>query len=511
MYKMTQLILQPYQIEHYNRICQILDNERGYLDTSDMGLGKTLIAIAVSKTLDLPMVIICPLTMIQTWENECLKYDAKILKIITFQSLRGTVVHGPKHGLLERNGSDFIPTREYINMVMDGILLVFDEIHYVKNVTAQLHSTHQLVKTMMEIPTRSRVALLSALPGYNDTHIESILKICGIIYQDKLYESKNYTCTLKGITEVINKCNEYNPQKTKEILSKIILDRHTIAPTCNALFTKILKQYISSAMSDEENKIHKDANNGFYCMSKKSLQLLNEGLSMLCRLSCYNRESSSALYSIPTGIITRAMMKIDSSKIPTISRLVTETLDNNKDCKVVIYVNYIRHLKLLTESLKSYNPLPMYGRTKPYEREDIIQKFQQFNNNYRLIISITKVGGLGINLDDRDGRFPRYMYILPSYNFIDLHQATGRIARTTTKSLPVIRFIYSKNHQEEAKILDCLIRRSQISHTIIYNSNGITFPGDYPSRIEHDISEDILSQYDDLLINPTDDPNIQTI
>ena len=145
---------------------------------------------------------------------------------------------------------------------------------------------------------------------------------------------------------------------------------------------------------------------------------------------------------------------------------------------------YIDSIFYLDKELKKYGSLIMYGDTKIKDRDIVIGKFQQDSNECRVFISNTKVGGFGISLDDRFGYRRRYMFIIPTYNFIDLHQATGRIHRGTTESKATIRFIYSREAKSEASVLNAIARKTEITKNVIYQTNGILFPGDYDSYVE---------------------------
>jgi hypothetical protein len=506
-----QVKLLPYQIDHFLRVLSILKTEHGYLDTSTMGLGKTHIALAVAKSLGLPLLIVSPLTMINTWKIKAALYQIPLIGIITYQSLRGTKRNPPLHGLLQCSGDTYISTPLWENIIRGGVLLVFDEIQYIKNQTAQLDASHALVKAIVKADSNSKVALLSALPGEKEQHIESILKMLGIITSDRLYlyNPGIFSYKLEGMQEVISKCKTIDVERTKGILSKVILDRKTISPTILKLYAEILKDIVSSSMQETSDlqvlsdiqgstpggseglslntSIQKDIKTGYYNISMKNSQILQRGLRLLTNVAYYRKDNNTIVIrkGFSSGILIKSLILMEQARLPTFIRLAKETLEKNPQCKVIIYLNFLRHIQILSDYLSQYNPLILTGNKKSYERNDIIDKFQQNNLNHRLLIANPKVGGIGISLDDRDGNFRRYVYINPSYNFNDLHQVTGRVARlATTKSIPVIRFVFCKGSKEELRILDCLIRKSQVARNVIYDDTNVKFPGDYESYEE---------------------------
>jgi len=493
--KMSNLIvpikIQSYQIDHLNRVCNILHHHHCYVDTSRMGSGKTIIAIAVAQKYGLSLIVVCPVSTSTKWQAECAKYGVKLITTISYASLRGSKKYVPTHGLLIRREDDYTVTEDYLKYVQAGILLVFDEVQNVKNDNAQLHAAHCLVTSLVSISSSSRIALLSETLCDQIKCSESLLKIMGIITKDKLYR---YDQNLKlyepeGIDQVINKAKSLDLETTNKILKTFILDKKTASPLCYDLYDKVIKHYLSSSMSlkyqTKEIIITKDACNGYYEMEPNDIELLHKGVSLLARSTRYREDTGTVDLRLGNwGEITQALIMIEQSKVNVAIRLVKQDLLSNPDCKVILYFNFIEDMKTLCDKLSEFNPLLMYGQTKLKKRDQIIQKFQSDNNDYRLLISNARVGGVGIDLDDHTGNHPRFMYIIPSYNFIELHQATGRVFRNTTKSSPKIRFIYSKQYPKETSIINALSRKAEVTRNMSYDPTDNKFPDDYSTYIE---------------------------
>jgi superfamily II DNA or RNA helicase len=103
--------------------------------------------------------------------------------------------------------------------------------------------------------------------------------------------------------------------------------------------------------------------------------------------------------------------------------------------KFVIVLTFIRHFDYLTEALADLTPvLVLNGETPMTERSEVISKFQQNDLEYRVIAISAEVGSVGIELDDKDGKYPRHMICLPMTNGVNFCQAIGRIQRTKTQS-----------------------------------------------------------------------------
>ena len=215
--------LEKYQVQHYKKIVEILKNEIAYLDVSTQGAGKTHISFAIAATFKLKLLVICPKSTISNWKKWSKYYGLKILKIMSYQSLRGMKDKPLNHDLLTKEGDKYIGSEEFDEYIKKGILLVFDECQMVKNENTQLYSAHALVKSVIRIVKtnhpvgrKSRIAVLSATPSVTKEQVISVFKILGIITSDKLYNynrsNKNYE--LLGLQEAIYKCNRFDPDMT---------------------------------------------------------------------------------------------------------------------------------------------------------------------------------------------------------------------------------------------------------------------------------------------------------
>lgn len=503
------IILRPHQGPHFKKVLEILEKWFGYVDSSRTGGGKTIIALAVAATYGLNLVVVCNLSMVDKWKSAAKYYGINLLHVITYQSLRGTTkedAYTMGHGLLVRDGEFFEASDTFNDCVKSRLLLIFDEFQNVKNNNAQLASCHALVKAVIALGKEghvARIGLLSAIPCDKKEHASSVFKMLGIITSDDLYKYEKGTrqYNLIGLKEAIDKCNKLNPDVTFDITVKPI-NRVTINTICYELYTRIIKDhYVSEMPKPPEDK---DAKNGYYMMEPADLNKLIEGVQLLSSAAKYRPDKGSV--SLSRGCwqdITKALITIESAKINTIARLVKQKLDGDPNCKVVVYLNYLKHIDQMVELLAKYNPLHMNGRTPKNKRTEMFGQFQSNDNKYRLLICNPKVGGVGVDLDDIVGTHPRFMFIVPTYNYINDHQATGRICRADTIGTATIRFIYSKDHPNETGILQAIIRKNNVARNMIIDANKSTvLPGEYGAEVEvamgifeaTDISNLILDQ-----------------
>ena len=482
----------PYQKEHYKKILTILQNELGYLDVSMFGCGKTHVALAVAATFQMGILVVGPKTILANWRKQAKIYGVHLYDAFTYSALRGSEATGVKHDLLEREGEEFFPTEKLEEYAKRGILLIFDECHALKNdKSQQLSATQALTREASRLSRMGyniRIAGLSATPADKKENITSLFKLMGIINSNNLYKydrsSKSYISV--GLQEAINKCNRYDPDTTFHIICRPV-NKSTAKLICHELYTRVLKKHITSSMPKPPIDVEKDVKNLFAIMPPKDVERLKQGAMLFSSATSYRHETSEISSKVNWGDVILSRREIDSAKVNTMVRLAKEHLDANPNCKVILYYTFKRDMKESMRQLEKYNPLLMNGDViKDEDRTELMDKFQQHDNEYRVFISNPKVGGLGVELDDKYGDQPRYMFIAPSYMFIDQFQATGRIHRKETKSKATIRFVYSRDFPYEDSIFQSMAEKSKVARDMILSNdiNDVIFPGEIDEDIE---------------------------
>ncbi len=490
--KPTPVQIRPHQVPHFRKIMGILTHEYGYVDVSPFGAGKTHVTFAVAATFKLNMIVVCPKSTIGNWKKWARTYGVNLICIMTYQSLRGQSEE-VNHTLLENIKGQYYATETFSKCVQSGLLLVFDEYHNLKNDNTQLASAHAMVKELVRqvrMGAKARIALLSGTPCVKKESVLSTFKMLGIVLSDDPYEydrsAKIYKLT--GVQEAIAKCQQYDPDETLAISCRSV-NKNTVKTICFDLYTKVLKRFLVSAMPKPQVDAEKIGLNYYIQMPTKDVERLKKGLLMFKCATNYRHEIQEVDYSnINWGDVGRSRMEIDSAKMPSVCRLAAEQLDRDPNCKVLIYCRHNRDKGVAMALLAKYNPLTMNAKTTEDERDAIGAKFQEDNNNCRVIISSAKVGGIGIDLDDKTGNHHRFMYILPSYFYTDQYQATGRIHREGTMSNATIYFVYSRAFPYETGILNSMAIKSGVLKEMIMDPDA-KLPGEYGELLEPSAEE----------------------
>jgi hypothetical protein len=128
------------------------------------------------------------------------------------------------------------------------------------------------------------------------------------------------------------------------------------------------------------------------------------------------------------------------------------TLKQNPNSKVLIVMPSLAAIDKVKKALDDAGyPAETYtGRiTNIKKRISIVRRFNQPNSNLRVIVGQLTAISNSVSFDDKDGRFPRYMYTFPTFSFLQEYQLIFRISRATSKSIPTVEFIYPKVEQSD--------------------------------------------------------------
>ena len=511
------LTLMKHQVKHFRKISKILEKDISYLDTSEMGTGKTVIAMALCLTLDLDLFVICNKSNIPHWRRHCRKYGVKLVDILNYEKLRGTRDSDLKHPYLKKFAQigkkhpKYVATKAFREIAASGTLFIFDESQKTKNDNLQLRSCHALVREVVAVSKRgykegprSKIGILSATPGEDRSHASSLLKMLGIITKDELYSydhaSKVYH--LEGLKQAIDYCSKIDHKVTVYFRCQKI-NKTTIPNIALQLFNKVVRKTRASRMPKLKKKFDLDCKNLYGIMNEEDTELLARGISNLSRATNYNSSKQEVQIDQNSfGAITSCLIEIEKAKYNMAIRHGKRILDTTKKGKVVLFFNYKENIYRAKKMFKSlgYRVLVLTGDRefqKPEIRQQIIDRFNRRDTKYRILLTNKEVGGNGVDLDDVDGSFPRYVFMSPDYKIGPMHQATGRFYRTNTKSLSgkdiYIRVLYSINYHYENSILRALARKTRYAKQLHGNAfdgdekKDIIMPGEY--FIEAEVEE----------------------
>lgn len=517
--------LYPPQVDHVDRLKKISMYSPVVLDFSMLGTGKTFTSSYIALESAIPsVVVVCPPSLEHRWADMKSRYGVPIVQIISYNSIRSTKCHQPRHGYLSRydyketvtdkNGResivdkvDFDVTDDFKKLVATGCYIILDEVQHIRNINDQFHACQALIRhvtSMYEGGCRSRVFMLSGSPIDRKEQVIHLYRMIGIMKSDNLSQYNPYTGknVWKGFGDIINYARRFDPHLDTNY--SIPPENEGIAKNFSSIaydiFQNLIKAELVSAMLPFKSNVKINKYNGFYDIKdEQDVSLLASGVDMLAKSSRYDEATGTVDFrhhhneedgETTGGIsllakITQALQMIETAKIGTIARIVRERLTVNPTMKIVVGVNYIDTINDLKDELEDYNPLILTGSVPKARRGEIVEKFQHPSTTHRLIIGNISVLGTGIDLDDQHGDYPRFCIINPNYSTIQLYQVGHRVYRMNTKSDSLLHFVFGKQACE-LSILDALSRKSAVMKETTEEQvqAGVVFPCDFESYIE---------------------------
>lgn len=531
------ITLFDYQIEHANILLGYLTKYFYAIDLSMLGSGKTYSTSYIYQKLHKEgqfkhIIIIAPKSVQTKWMEIEEEYGIKIYQNVSFRTLTSVKFKQPKHGLLKRrdymkqvrqdNGAmrdiekcDYTCSKEYLDLVKEGVLLVIDEIQNIKNVNNQSDACKVLIEAIdneFHNGGKSRLLLLSGSPIDKEYQVVTLFKSLNIMKEDRLSVMNPHTLQKmwRGMQEIEDYCLKFN---SREELNMIRFNRDRISTPyglrqlnyvnytnyyvneesyCYKLFQQVIKPNLSHAMSCRLDKYNIEKRNSFYIMKNETdLALLKKGIDLLKTSTGFNHATGAVNFGHNGAEalmgIQRALTMIETSKIKLFVRIIKEVLDNYPNNKVVMAVNYTATVMDLMFLLREYNPEMINGATSMKNRMSIINKFQQDNNKCRLLIANSTVICCGIDLNDKFGGRERVCFVSPNYKTIELYQLSHRFQRIDTKSNSLLNLVFVKDMVEN-KILNSLARKGTVMKETTEQQvkDNVVFPSDYPNYTEPD-------------------------
>lgn len=491
MFKMADHLLTS-QYDHYNRVKSILRTYSTYIDTSPTGAGKTYVACILAKELGYRLFVVAPKSTLYNWEKVSTEIGTSLIKAITYDGFRGSNRKITQHGFLyiDKDGT-FRPTKELTDT--SDILYIFDESHKLKNYdTSSRRAATVLSQNMNE---GSRMGLLSGSPADKSEHFISYLFCIGIVKKhDECYKwdpaTKRYTQT--GSREIVEYARWLDRgEKYMRIPTSSEFGKSTVTKICEDIYRNLILRFQSSAAPLPEDIVSVDGAHLFVQFSPEEMSHIKSAVANMRALKYRDRNGR---IQIDFRKLNLELRNLERAKLSKMVDIAYNTLTNVKNSKVILFLNYIDNIEDAAAEMEDYGYKSsiLMGNTPSQDRDRIQKRFSETNSKLRVIISNPSVGGIGINLDDTDGRFPRYVYLAPSYKFIDILRAIGRVQRASTKSKPYARLVYSGDG--ERKILRSISEKSNTTKSSRYQE-GWNMPSDYP---EMESTEDSLCRYIDI-------------
>jgi hypothetical protein len=497
------------QMVHAARANKILQTYKLYVDASPMGEGKSHIVLALARSWEREIVVICPATCVEMWRDKFMRAYGVAGYVMSYDSLRGTCRYPPSHGLIigtvepNKTKLSYKPTLALQQLIDRGVLFVFDECHKLKNgngcnkaIRCITSAVYAIDENGNETPGIARCAFLSGTLAEKEEQAVHLCKAMGIIRHRNLYRIDIHSnkFELKGLQEMINMCKRFNQSKTDEIVSRYPLDKYHVKNIFLDLFCEVIHDTLFCKM--RPSKIPCEMINGFFQLvdPEVSRDQLKMAVSLLKKSARFKGVGMNMeALDVNWGGITKALQRYQINLIPTISRQFGRILGSVQGSKCILFGDYNDALDPFVELVKAsgYGFIEIRGKVPPKNRGKLVEQFQK-DKKTRIAVCNSDAAGFGISLDDLFGDEPRYCFYLPSYKLITLYQCMKRAVRYTTKSVTHGFLCYAEEGAVLIPVLQALSRKSNMlkklqstrysDGTEETEEDGILMPGDYPQR-----------------------------
>jgi len=422
----------PKQQESVDFLTNALRANRGALDASLTGTGKTVVACRIALEMQMPVGIICPKIVIPQWERELAEVGITPVFVSNYEKLR--------------RGGQFLTRagKSSYRWNLADTLLIWDECHRCK-------ASYSLNAQMLVSSKKWKLhnLLLSATTGSSLPEMRSIGYVLGLHSLDKREGelSSFYSWLLK------NGCKQDfwggwssgNPEAIKKI-NKQLHEKVCVRLTPNDLPNAFAENHIitESLAFSSLAEIKKHYTN---------LELSLDALEKLVEENIHTSE-------FEVVNVLRARQLVELAKVTDIITMADEA--NEEGYSVVVFVNFDESLDILAAHFKK--AAVVRGGQTSAEREANVQKFQ--TNETTIMLCNTAAGGLGVSLHDVEGTHPRMSFISPSFDVTNYIQALGRIYRVGAKSNATQRVLVAAGTIEERVMK--IIEKKRLTMESIY-------------------------------------------
>ena len=379
------------------------------VDASEMGVGKTYTAAALIRHFDEPTLVVCPLSVAPAWrragELMGVEFD-----IINYEKVRtGTRPYYRKKAFQYKG-----KTLQRFNWDDAVRMVVFDECHRCNGATSL--NSKLLIRAKAQ---GKRIHLMSG------TLAASPLQMKALGFALNIFDSPLgwWDWTLK------NGCYKgrfghtftRDEERRLEVMDRI--NRHIFPDYGIRLRTKDLPGFPECAYYVDQVGLPK----------KESEELERLYAEMKAELSVLNGAIK------PTDNAAVAIMRqrqlVELMMVPGIVELMEDGVASGSSA--VVFVNFRNTAKAIAERLNIDGLI--WGDQSPEDRERFRREFQE--DKRRQLVCVSEAGGLGIDLHDIRGQYPRLALHLPGWSAVTFLQALRRVHRAGGKSKAVQRVL----------------------------------------------------------------------
>jgi hypothetical protein len=396
--------LRPYQVDPARQLFRAVMegnkewNYPGAVDLSDMGTGKTYMALAAALATGQAIIVLCPSVGKAGWERAFQHFNADPEYIGTYEGLRGG---NRPHIAEEQQDGTFLWKKP------EEILLILDE-------AQALRHDDTLNVRLCSGAVRQRVPIIvaSATVAISPLEMRFAGRIVGL-HQG----GDDWTRFLMA-----HGCSRRNPSEGWKWNGDL---RH-LAAIHSRLFPRrgcrVRKEDLGSECPETEINVLP-----ITCAASQAIeQQWKDTQDLMDRLAQQGQAGRAKLLE------RKARMKVwqmaEAALVPHIAARAKADVAAGRS--VSIFVSFTETRQALGRMLNTN--AGFYGGQNLKQRQHWEAEFQA--NRQHILISNIGAGGASVSLHDVHGERPRSAYIFPTDHVVQMEQATGRVDRVGGKS-----------------------------------------------------------------------------
>lgn len=427
---MTSILekLRPWQAPIYRECLSGLETGN-FLNASGLGSGKSFCAIAVAKTLQKPVLIVCRLGSRRSWTEVAnhFGYPTDMVHTINREMLRTGKTEWGRWEFGEANHNTGKRAKRFVWMVPKDWLLVVDECHWDSGVSS----------------LNSKVLIAAVEQGYkimalSGTAADDPRKMKAIGYMLGLHRNADFHQWLfrQGATVndwdcgVIGDHSQERERRRKATMARI----HSELTQAHRL-VHLSTQQIPGFPKCAVYPIAVD-----FGVAQMSL-IYAEMQAELATLGGNKAKEREALM--------RARQRTELLEVPGLVDEVNEGIAEGQ--AVAVFLNFKASVVALVERLGT--DCVYTGDQSPEVREANRMRFQ--DDQSPVIVLTKSAGSESLDLADRHGDYPRLGLMIPGFFSLTDNQCLGRLPRDGAKTPSIYKIIFASGTVEEAAYRAC--------------------------------------------------------
>ena len=427
--------LRSYQLEGFRWLKTLASYSLGGILADDMGLGKTIQVLSLidSDESELPSLIVCPMSLVYNWENECSKWNINKNCVV----INGLFPEREK--VINSITNNTIYVTSYDSLRRD-IALYKNKFRFVIADEAQIIKNQYTLKS--EAIKSVQAEVLFALTG---TPIENGLSDLWNIFDFIMPGYLSNYQTFRNRYEDLIMHDDYEAlDKLKARVMPFILRRNK--KDVLDLGDKI-EDYIYCKMGSEQKKLYD------VYIEKLREDLKSGGdniLSLITRLR---------QICITPELIFKE--RFEDTKIAVTLDLLKSQIGAGH--RILLFSQFANVFPIISKELEKENIsyFVLDGKTKSKDRIDMVDEFNA-NENIKVFLISLKAGGMGLNLVGAD----MVIHLDPWWNSSVQNQATDRAYRIgQTKDVYVVKLICKDTIEEKVVKLQEL--KSKLADSVV--------------------------------------------